>query len=184
MSDLLPALWFFLPGAYANMAPIFANNIPLLKPYTYPLDHHKSYRGVRIFGDHKTYRGVISGTIFGALTGLVQYLLASNFDALSDIASLTDYTSLSVVALGAAIGFGSLMGDAVKSFFKRQARVAPGKNWIPFDQIDFVVGGLIASLPFVRLEISTYLIILAAAGLLHPAINVLGWMLHLKDKPL
>jgi CDP-2,3-bis-(O-geranylgeranyl)-sn-glycerol synthase len=32
------------------------------------------------------------------------------------------------------------VGDAVKSFFKRQIGVAPGASWIGFDQLDFFIG--------------------------------------------
>jgi CDP-2,3-bis-(O-geranylgeranyl)-sn-glycerol synthase len=36
-----------------------------------------------------------------------------------------------------------MAGDAVKSFLKRRAGIRPGRPWIPFDQIDFVVGELV-----------------------------------------
>jgi hypothetical protein len=32
--------------------------------------------------------------------------------------------------------------DSVKSFVKRRVGIAPGAPWIPFDQLDFVIGAL------------------------------------------
>ena len=42
--------------------------------------------------------------------------------------------------LGVLMGLGTGIGDAVKSFFKRQIGIAPGASWIGFDQLDFFVG--------------------------------------------
>ena len=41
-----------------------------------------------------------------------------------------------------------ILGDLVKSFWKRRVRVAPGRSWFPFDQIDYAVGALAALAPW------------------------------------
>ena len=45
--------------------------------------------------------------------------------------------------LGLGCGVGALGGDSIKSLIKRQLGIAPGRSWIPADQLDFVVGGLV-----------------------------------------
>jgi len=40
---------------------------------------------------------------------------------------------------------GALLGDIVESFFKRRMGKERGEDWIPFDQLDFVVGALLLS---------------------------------------
>ena len=41
--------------------------------------------------------------------------------------------------------FGALLGDVIESFFKRRVGKDRGQDWIPFDQLDFLVGALIFS---------------------------------------
>lgn len=183
MRELFTILWIFAPVAVANMGPVIAHNIKALEKYDYPLDGYKTYRGKRIFGAHKTIRGIIAGTVFGMLTVGMQMILYAQLDFLSGYSYGVDYTSISVLFMGAALGFGALAGDAIKSFFKRQANVDPGKSWAPFDQLDFVLGAALFSLPFVVLPIYYYVIGIFITLILHPTINVIGWLLRLQDKP-
>ena len=41
--------------------------------------------------------------------------------------------------------FGALMGDIIESFFKRRIGKKRGEDWIPFDQLDFILGVLFFS---------------------------------------
>jgi len=65
--------------------------------------------------------------------------------------SLVDYSNW--LLFGFLMGFGALLGDMTKSFFKRRLGYAPGKPFIPFDQLDFVVGALLFTYPLVKLPI-------------------------------
>ena len=38
--------------------------------------------------------------------------------------------------LGLGCGVGALGGDSIKSLIKRQLGIAPGRSWIPADQLD------------------------------------------------
>ncbi len=182
METLLFALWFFWPAGSANSAPILANNTPLKKYWNTPLDLGKSFRGHRITGDHKTWRGLSAGIVNGAIIGLVQLLIARNFEYFAELGSI-DYTDASVILLGAVLGIGALLGDAVKSFFKRQVGVPSGSSWFPFDQIDYIVGGLLFSLLFVRLELAEYITVFVLFLILHPAVSFLGWALKMRPWP-
>jgi CDP-2,3-bis-(O-geranylgeranyl)-sn-glycerol synthase len=165
------------------MAPVIANNIPPLKRFDQSLDFGKTYRGKRIFGDHKTIRGIVAGTIMGGLVAAAQMLLSALFSWPETISFTVDYSSTLVIFMGMCMGFGAVFGDATESFFKRQIGIAPGKSWAPFDQIDFVVGGLVASLPFFVLPLRVYVIGIFITLILHPTINVIAWLLRLQDKP-
>lgn len=148
------------------------------------MDFGKTYRGKRVFGSHKTFRGLAVGIIAGVLTAGAQMLLFDSYGWAREVSQAVDYSNVSILLMGAAMGAGALIGDAVKSFFKRQIGIQPGKSWVPFDQTDFIFGALLFSVPFVSLDIATYLVIFITAALLHPVINLLGWVLHMKDKPL
>jgi CDP-2,3-bis-(O-geranylgeranyl)-sn-glycerol synthase len=184
MQDILFALWFFAPAGFANTIPVFAARIKVLDGLNKPLDGGKSYRGKRILGPNKTYRGFIAAIITGVAIGGLQILLYNNSSWIFSVVSRLDYSSLSVLALGGLLGSGAIIGDAVKSFFKRQKGVPSGKTWFPFDQIDYVFGGILFSLGYVVLDINVYLFILGSYLLLHLLTVYVGWRLHLRTDPI
>jgi len=135
----LQAIYFMVPAYFANMTPVFTTKHGLLKT---PVDNYQKVNKGRIFGDHKTIGGVIFGILAGIVLFIVQILLkdVSFFKSISII----DY-SWGIVYFGFLLGAGAILGDLVKSFFKRRVRINPGKSWFPFDQWDFVVGALLLS---------------------------------------
>lgn len=175
--QLLFGLWFFLPAGAANFAPVLANPVPYFNRWKTPLDFGKSYHGQRIFGDNKTWRGLTSGIIVGILVASAQYFVWVP-------PQLEDRSLLFFLSLGALLGFGALAGDAVESFAKRRAGVKPGNVWFPFDQIDYILGGILASLVIVWLPLTIYVWILATYFGLHIIFAYIGYALHLKDKPI
>jgi len=46
--------------------------------------------------------------------------------------------------LGLLCGSAAMAGDSAKSFVKRRLGIAPGRPWVPADQLDYVVAGLLA----------------------------------------
>jgi CDP-2,3-bis-(O-geranylgeranyl)-sn-glycerol synthase len=137
--EVLQALYFFLPGYLANMAPVIARGH--LEVLAAPIDGGRSWRGRRILGDHKTWRGILAGVVTGALVFVVQrWVYQSGF---ARGLALLDYGSADPVLPGALLGLGAGVGDAVKSFFKRRVDIAPGASWLGFDQLDFFVGAAV-----------------------------------------
>jgi CDP-2,3-bis-(O-geranylgeranyl)-sn-glycerol synthase len=78
---------------------------------------------------------------------------------------------------------GTLGGDALKSFFKRQLDIPPGESWIPFDQVDYVLGGIAGTALCIRLSRSQYLLLLGIWTILHPLATSIGYLLKLRDRP-
>jgi CDP-2,3-bis-(O-geranylgeranyl)-sn-glycerol synthase len=183
MQTILSVLWFFLPVGIANTAPIFAAHIGLLKNYTYPMDFYRTFRGKRIFGDHKTFRGLIAGVILAVITILLQEYLYQRFSFIRRI-SVIDYTEVRPFVFGFLCTAGALIGDALKSFFKRQVGVPPGKAWVPFDQIDYVIGGIIATSFYIRLHIVFYLLAIIVWVGMHVLSTYIGYILGLKESPI
>jgi acid phosphatase family membrane protein YuiD len=138
LSLIAASLYFAMPGLISNMAPIFAQKINLLN---IPVDLGKAWRGKRLFGDHKTYRGFAAAIIVAIFFVIVQKWLYG-FGFFREI-SYINYGAigfLDVLLLGFLLGFGALFGDLVKSFIKRRLDVKPGVSFFPWDQLDFVVG--------------------------------------------
>lgn len=165
------ALLFFLPAGISNMIPVFASKLPVLRNWDTPLDVGKTFRGKRIFGKNKTWRGLISGTVVGTLVALVIY------------GSITDF-HLEFVLIGAAMSAGALIGDAVESFFKRQRGIESGKAWFPFDQTDYIIGGLLFTLPFGILPLWLIVWVFVIYFGLHLLSSYIGYLLGLKDAPI
>jgi CDP-2,3-bis-(O-geranylgeranyl)-sn-glycerol synthase len=182
-TQILAAIWFFLPVGIANSVPVIAMHLPILKDMNYPMDFGKSWRGVRIFGDHKTFRGLITGMIFGLLIVAVQVQIYNSKIIPNEIMWI-DYSKTNWVVFGLLAGAGPLLGDAIKSFFKRRMNLKPGATWFPFDQIDYILGGIIFTLPIIQLEWWKYLLIGVIWFVMHPLATVTGYLLKLKDSPI
>jgi len=174
--------WFVLPVGIANSMPVIAANIPALKKYDYPLDFYKKMNGKRILGSHKTIRGLIAGVIFAVLTVYLQksYLLGHP-DFAEKIA--VDYSTFNPLIIGTLFGLGAVLGDATKSFFKRRIGIKPGGAWIPFDQIDFIVGGIAFSYFYVSLPLKDYLLIFVIYVVTHFLTNIVAYLTKMKDVP-
>jgi len=183
LRDALFVLWFFLPAGLANMTPIFAARLPALSSWSFPLDGYATLRGKRVFGSHKTIRGVVSGMLIGIVTVYLQVWVYAHV-ALVRTFVLLDYTAIQPLLLGILAPGGALVGDALRSFCKRQLGIAPGKSWFPFDQLDYVIGGALATAVSVRLTCWQYLLLGLIWFLLHPLATSIGYLLKLKDHPL
>ncbi len=182
--DLLFALWFFIPAGVANMTPIFMNKMPFINRWHPPLDGGLKFRGQRLLGDHKTWRGLLSGLAAGTLALWLQVVLCQHSAWLVSVAKPLDYATLPVIRLGLALSFGALAGDALESFFKRQLNVPAGHSWFPFDQLDYIAGGLLLSAFVVRLPVVLYVWIVILYFGLHLIFSYTGYLLKLKDRPI
>lgn len=183
ISEILFILWFFLPAGLANVAPIFAARIPFLNTLSYPLDCYKTLGRKRIFGDHKTVRGIISGIIIGILVVFLQKYFYIHIPLIHHFVFL-NYASFNPIIIGTLFSLGALSGDAIKSFFKRQVGIDSGKTWFPFDQLDYIIGGILFTFPVIPLPISDYGILIILWFLLHLTSSFIGYHLSLKKDPL
>ena len=128
-----------LPAYVANMAPVLMKwCCPSLAS---PIDCNKKLFGKAIFGKNKTWRGLIFGVISGIIISFIQFLI--NYKPL-ELISYNDW-----LIFGFLMGLGAILGDLLGSMLKRQVGIAPGKKFIPVDQLDFVFGSLLLSYTFV-----------------------------------
>ena len=136
---VLKSAYFIAPAALANIAPVFSHKIFKGKPI--PIDQGKKFNGKPLFGSHKTYRGFIAGVIMAIIVIFIQKALYS-FEGFRNF-SLIDYYSVNLLALGFLFGFGALFGDLAESFVKRRLNKKSGELFIPWDQLDFMIGALL-----------------------------------------
>lgn len=174
MIIILQALYYFLPAYFSNMAPVILSKLNI---FPQPVDFGKMLSGQPLFGSHKTWGGLIYATVFGTLVFYIQQLLYQYpfFQRLS----LFDYTAQPLL-LGITLAAGAILGDLIKSFIKRRLSRKPGSPWVPWDQLDLVIGAFVLSAPIYLPKIWVILTIFIITPLLHYGTSVLGYYLGLK----
>lgn len=175
LHGFLEAVWFLLPAGVANMAPVFAAR--LLPGLDWPVDLGCIVRGQRLFGSHKTWRGLVVGITAAAAVFALQQVVFAQSPAIRAY-SVIDYGGQSWL-LGAWMGAAALIGDLVKSAFKRRGGIAPGRPWFPFDQIDWLLGLVLLTYPVVGLSALFALEVIGVGLVLHVVAHFLGYLLRL-----
>ncbi len=171
---IIKASWLMLPAYIANpTAVIFGGGTPI--------DLGKKWKDRRrILGDGKTFRGLLGGTACGIVLGLIQMQVTS-FEFLGT------FTLISIVTLS----FGALLGDMIKSFFKRRLGYERGAKFPLVDQLDFVAGAWILTYAFdpvwFRDNFLSYpwimVTVILFTPLLHRLTNIIGYYAKLKKEP-
>ena len=145
-------LWYLLPAALGNHTASCGNRVWLpgilksgLAKLAVPIDFGVKFHGREIFGQNKTWRGLLVGILVGIITAGVQAFLFFKTDFFR-ANTLVDFGRVNFILLGALMGGGALIGDLIKSFIKRRFNVPPGKPWFPWDQLDWITGAILFSL--------------------------------------
>ena len=162
---LLQLAYFMLPAYAANMAPPFTQ---FWKGWNRPIH-------ARSLGNHKTVMGFVFGVVVALLVAGLQKAIDTPFTLMMDYAHWP--------WLGLGFGVGAMTGDCIKSYFKRRRGVAPGAAWIPFDQLDFVVGALLFVGPFARVSASDVAVIVAMSLVGDILVNRAAYRLGIKASP-
>ncbi len=158
----LQLAYFMAPAYVANMAPPF---VRYWKGWNRPISR-------RWLGTHKTVLGFVVGVLAAMLVTFAQWRLAWS-------GSIVAYEEWPL--LGLLFGVGAMAGDSAKSFFKRRLGVEPGRPWIPFDQLDFVVGALVLVHTRVALTWADVATILLLSFCGHIVVSHVGRWLGVKD---
>ncbi|MBI2662684.1 CDP-archaeol synthase [Candidatus Woesearchaeota archaeon] len=165
---ILQALYFFLPAYFANMAPVFFQKVQFL---AMPISE-------KYFGKNKTWRGLFFAVVLGTLVfALQKYVYSLGYTSLS----LLDYNGFSLW-LGITMSAGAIFGDLLKSYYKRKEGINPGESWLFWDQMDFVIGGIIGSSIIYVPYVDVVVVLLIASPLLHIVVNYIGFLLGMREK--
>ena len=164
MASALQLLHLMLPVYAANMAAPFAR---LLPGEPRPISQ-------RWLGAHKTWRGCALALLAATATAWAQSRLAWS-------EALVSYEHW--LPLGLLCGAAAMAGDSAKSFFKRRLGIAPGRPWVPFDQLDYVVAGLLALSLWYRFSAAEVALVVAVSFVGSLAVNYLSARLGIKSSP-
>jgi hypothetical protein len=151
-----------------------------------PLDFGRSFRGARIFGENKTWRGLLLMSTVAVLVVLGQSELY-RLDAFREI-SHVDYPKTSWLALGLALGLSYSLSELPNSFLKRRLGIPPGgvsrsRELVQYvvDQADSAVGGTLA-LAFFGLGWGALLLVFILGFVLHVAMDQLFFLFGVKRR--
>ncbi len=176
-------LWLFLPAMIPNSAAVvFGGGTKI--------DFGKSWRGRRIFGDGKSWRGFFGGAFSGIAFGLILIGVSSIWDPLDYWGYGPFWDNVGIIA---CLSFGAVLGDLCGAFIKRRLGMERGQKAPILDQYDFVIGAfLLTALFHPDWVYSTYvegwhilalLFILLIMFAVHRIVNIIGYRMGLKKEP-
>ena len=157
---IVEALKFIFPAYCANAVPVIAGG-------GRPMDFGKNFfDGKPVLGKNKTFRGFFFGLTVGVAVGLVEWVLFGYPFLFSVLSPL-----------------GALLGDLAAAFLKRRLGIAPGGLLPIVDQVDFVIGALLFSLPLSMIYWELAVAVIIITPPIHLLTNFLAYKLKLKKKP-
>lgn len=146
----------------------------------HPIDFEIKVRERRLFGENKTFEGLVMAMLFALFVGLIQYLIRDV--PFFKTHSIIDYSTSAIFWIAPVQGFAAVLGDALKSSLKRQVGVKPGKPFLFVDQTDFVFTNILFSYFLYPVDPVYYLAILIIYPLLHIVSNIIGYLIGVKEE--
>jgi hypothetical protein len=182
----LEALWIFLPVVGAPLLHVWVLRGDLLRVLARPLDGGRTFRGRRLLGNNKTWRGALFMCSGVLLATLLLSLWPWWWDRLPD-----GIHDAGPVLYGFLLGLGVVVGELPNSFLKRQLDIAPGSqrtSWSGraltlLDQGDLVLGIWVALLPVWAMPVWLAAIAFVAVAAIHVVINVIGYAIGARAAP-
>ncbi|HVW28056.1 MAG TPA: CDP-archaeol synthase [Polyangiaceae bacterium] len=173
------ALYFLSPLLVASVLSAVVLRFDLFPCVRRPIDGGRTYRGRRLLGDGKTWRGVLVA-IVGSVGGvaLQKYLLH-----VPAWLSLVDYGRVDVLSFGTVMGASAMAGELPNSFVKRRLGIARGAIargpletvFYVWDQVDMVTTVWPAMLGWIRPRPLVVAMSFAVAFSLHPLVSLVGY---------
>ena len=190
LDPLAGAVFLALAFILAGIVQTAWLRIPFSQRFAKPLDFGRTWRGRRIFGDHKTVRGLVvmipatAGSFF--LLGYVIFHRPRLFERLWPLSPL-EYALLGLLA-----GLGFMIGELPNSFLKRQLGIQPGAAprrrsaqiaCFLLDRIDSIVGMLLLVSLVVPTPWQTWLYIVLFGPVIHWSFSLVLFWCGVKRRP-
>lgn len=160
---VLTVLYMAVPAYVANMMPVVVARFKMCESLATPVH-------IRLLGANKTWRGLLVGIVAGVVVALVQWLVWMPYVSSIGVA----------LAFGLLAGAGALIGDMVESMVKRALGIGSGRPFIPFDQIDYIIGMLLFTLPVYLWSYTDMGILLVFVLVANPVTNVVAYLIGVK----
>ena len=180
-----------VPTILAGILVMLWCKLPILKFLAKPIDNGKNFvDGRRIFGDHKTWKGLLGYVIFNTLFSVLWGFICLN-ETLGDLNFFYQKHENTIVfnlIIGVLLGLGYSLFELPNSFLKRRLDITPGKTingfWKVFfiflDQADSVFGVALVVWILYPLGILLYLLYVLVGAATHILLNMMLYFMKLR----
>jgi len=187
-TDQLYRLFIFgAPAVFAavlHMIAVKHNWFAFLK---IPLDLKHTFNGKRIFGENKTFRGIVVMVLFSIMSCYLLGIIIRLYPELG-IYNPFYFELYSPAFYGLLFGLGYTIPELPNSFYKRQIDIPPGETGslmnLLIDQLDSVIGCFLLLYPFVRISPSLVLFGVIFYLGVHLTVNILLYSIGIRRQPL
>lgn len=157
-----------------------------------PLDQNKTLKdGRRLFGNNKTWKGLLGYLFFGAVSGILWGLICHWLPILADRNFLYvayENTLRYNGVMGALFGLAYALCELPNSFIKRRSGIIPGKLatskvrilFFVLDQIDSLIGCVLVLAIVYPMSLGLYVAFIFLGGLTHIGVNLLLYGLKIR----
>ena len=191
IDTIIQILIIISEGVWLIFPAYIANSSAVLFGHGKPVDMGKNFRdGRRIFGDGKTWYGLLGGTLAGVAFGFGQ-ILGSGIQYPEHHWGYGPAPNAYLIAV--LIPLGALMGDLLGSFIKRRLGHKRGERMAVLDIYDLVIGVFILLIIFEfewfyhtfieGIRVVALITVLILTPLLHRFTNIIGYKLGKKKEP-
>ena len=184
----LQLLWLAIPVIVSGIVHLVVLKLDLLPGLRrLPIDGGATFRGKRVFGDNKTWRGALVTITTMTVTA---WALAKMHLCCWHLPTLVPFAETQPVAWGLLLGTGYIAGELPNSFVKRQIGIGPGDSgagltgrlfWV-IDQLDSLAGMLVFVAPVWHPSLGLLALIIAIMLVAHPVSAWIMVVFGLKDR--
>ena len=198
-----PAFGVLIGQAYTTLAPVIVAavinmvwvTLPWARSLARPIDAGATLAdGRRVFGDNKTWKGLLGMVVLGAVAGLAWGLLirGSSLEPHNLFYARHADTAAFSALTGMLQGLAYAVFELPNSFLKRRVGISPGTRhggvwtvlFVVLDQIDSVVGCALLVLVFAPVGWAFVLVTALVGGVTHLVLNLGLYALRLRKHPL
>jgi len=161
------------------MIPSLTASLKVFNYFGKPIDNNKQLKGKPLLGNHKTWRGLVLGPIAGMIILFLQKWLFNNCPLAKEI-SLVNYQEIGLF-FGLLMVFGAVFGDLFFAFIKRRSDLKPGAKFMPFDQINYVLGAwfFLSLFSKAQITVSVWITLLILTFIIHIVATQTGFRMGL-----
>jgi len=181
---LLLGFWYVLPAYVANGFAVFAK----VCRTRHPIDGNRILRdGHPLFGEGKTWEGLLIGFISGTIIGLIQLWASPLLCTIINQYLILPPELIPIVFISIPqillVASGALIGDLLGSFIKRRLNISRGRPAPFLDQLDFIGTAIIFGILVNPLPLLYIVFLLLITPIIHFLANIIGYLLGLKEVP-
>jgi CDP-2,3-bis-(O-geranylgeranyl)-sn-glycerol synthase len=180
---LLRALYLFSPLLLSIALSAIVQRFDLVRALKVPIDGGATFRGKRLFGKSKTWRGVAVAVVGSVVMAALQkWALRTHFASVA----VVDYGAIDPLLFGAVMGASAMAGELPNSFVKRQLGIEPGHSastpvrrvvfWI-WDQVDLLTLSWPSLTAWVAPSRDLVVASFALALVIHPSLAWFGYVI-------